>query len=49
MVTMPSEKDFKSDMVVGKNGETIGDYCNKLFAGTPEVSTENRMRVLRLL
>ena len=49
MVTMPSEKDFKSDMVVGKNGETIGDYCNKLFAGTPEVSTENRMRILRLL
>ena len=49
MVTMPSETDFKSDRVVGKNGETIGDYCNKLFAGRPEVSTENRMRVLRLL
>lgn len=49
MVTMPSEADFKSDMVVGKNGETIGDYCDKLFAGVPNVSTENRMKILRLL
>ena len=50
MVTMPSEKDFKSDLVVGKNGETIGDVCNKFFAGNEDVcSTEDRMRVLRFL
>ncbi|WP_324825171.1 4-hydroxyphenylacetate 3-hydroxylase family protein [Sinanaerobacter sp. ZZT-01] len=49
MVTMPSEKDFKSDMVVGKEGETIGEICNKYFAGKAEVSTEDRMRVLRFL
>ena len=35
MVTMPSEKDFKSDLVVGKNNETIGDICNKYFAASP--------------
>ena len=50
MVTMPSEKDFKSDLVVGKNGETIGDVCNKYFAANSEkCSTEDRMRVLRFL
>jgi len=49
MVTMPSEKDFKSDMVVGKEGETIGDICNKYFTANPDVPTEDRMRVLRLL
>ena len=49
MVTMPSEKDFKSKTVVGKNGETIGEYCNKLFAGKSDVPTEDRMRVLRFL
>lgn len=49
MVTMPSEKDFKSDTVVGKNGETIGDICNKYFAGSDICSTEDRMRVLRFL
>ena len=49
MVTMPSETDFKSDTVVGKNGETIGDICNKFFAGKDGVSTENRQRLLRLL
>ena len=49
MVTMPSEKDFKSDTVVGRNGETIGDMCNKFFAGRDGVSTENRMRILRFL
>ena len=27
MVTMPSQKDFNSDTVVGRNGETIGDIC----------------------
>ncbi|MGC2873568.1 4-hydroxyphenylacetate 3-hydroxylase family protein [Ihubacter sp. mB4P-1] len=49
MVTMPSEKDFKSDTVVGRNGETIGDMCNKFFAAREGVSTENRMRILRFL
>ncbi len=49
MVTMPSEKDFKSDTVVGRNGETIGDMCNKFFVGREGVSTENRMRILRFL
>ncbi|MGN0734914.1 MAG: 4-hydroxyphenylacetate 3-hydroxylase family protein [Anaerovoracaceae bacterium] len=49
MVTMPSEKDFKSDTVVGRNGETIGDVCNKFFAASPACSTEDRARVLRLL
>ena len=49
MVTMPSEKDFKSDLKVGKNGETIGDLCNKFFVGSPVTSTENRMRILRFL
>ena len=49
MVTMPAEKDFKSDLVVGKNGETIGDFCNKFYVGNGKCSTEDRMRVLRFL
>lgn len=49
MVTMPSEKDFKSKEVVGKNGETIGDVCNKYFKGSPVATTEERMRVLRFI
>ncbi len=50
MVTMPSEKDFKSDLPVGRNGETIGEVCNKYFATNPEkCTTEERMRVLRFL
>ncbi len=49
MVTMPSEKDFKSDVPVGRNGETIGEICNKYFAGSPACTTEERMRVLRFL
>ena len=49
MVTMPSEKDFKSDTVVGANGETIGDICNKYFATREGVKTEDRQRVLRFL
>ncbi len=49
MVTMPSQKDFTSDTVVGKNGETVADICNKYFAGRSDVSTEDRMRVLRFL
>ncbi len=49
MVTMPSEKDFKSDLKVGRNGETIGEICNKFFAASPSCTTEQRMRVLRFL
>ncbi len=49
MVTMPSEKDFKSETVVGSKGETIGDICNKYFAGNENASTEDRQRILRLL
>ena len=49
MVTMPSEADFNSDLVVGSGGETIGDICNKFFVAREGVSTENRMRILRFL
>ena len=49
MVTMPGEKDFSSDLVVGRGGETIGDICRKYFQGRADVSTEDRMRVLRFL
>ena len=46
---MPSEKDFGSGVVVGRNGETIGEVCRKYFQGREDVSTEDRMRVLRFL
>lgn len=49
MVTMPSEKDFNSNLPVGRNGETIGEICNKFFVGNGKCSTEARMRVLRFL
>ena len=49
MVTMPAESDFNSDVVVGKDGETIGEICNKYFVGSPACTTEERMRVLRLI
>ena len=49
MVTMPSEKDFLSDTVVGREGETIGEICNKYFAAHEGVSTEDRQRVMRFL
>ena len=49
MVTMPSQKDFESNLPAGKNGETIGAICNKFFAATPNATTENRMRILRFL
>ncbi len=32
MVTMPSERDFESDLPVGSEGETIGEICHKYFA-----------------
>ncbi|MCY6484322.1 4-hydroxyphenylacetate 3-hydroxylase family protein [Clostridium aestuarii] len=41
MVTMPSEKDFRS--------EEVGHYVEKYLRGVEKVSTENRMRVLRLI
>ncbi len=50
MVTMPSEKDFHSDLAVGRNGETIGEICSKFYAAnTDKCTTEDRMRVLRFL
>ena len=49
MVTMPSQKDFRSELPVGRNGESIGDFCNKFFVGNGTCSTEDRMRVMRFL
>jgi 4-hydroxybutyryl-CoA dehydratase/vinylacetyl-CoA-Delta-isomerase len=47
MVTMPSEKDFKSDLKVGSM--TIGETCHKYFKGSGKASVENRMRILRFI
>ncbi|MCP1102949.1 4-hydroxybutyryl-CoA dehydratase/vinylacetyl-CoA-Delta-isomerase [Aequitasia blattaphilus] len=41
LVTAPSEKDFKD--------EKIGAYVDKYFKGIGSVSTENRLRILRLI
>ena len=41
MVTMPSEKDFRN--------EKLKPYIDKYFKGVASVSTENRMRILRLV
>ncbi len=41
MVTMPSEKDFKSP--------DTSKWLEKYFKGNPNISTENRMRILRLI
>lgn len=41
MVTLPSEQDFRSP--------EIGKYVEKYFQGKVGTSTENRMRVLRLI
>jgi len=50
MVTMPSEKDFKSDLKIPTDSNmTVGEWCDKFFQGVEGVSTENRMRVLRLI
>ena len=49
MVTMPSDVDFKSDLAVGKNGETIGEICHKFFSGSPACTTEERQRIMRLI
>jgi 4-hydroxybutyryl-CoA dehydratase/vinylacetyl-CoA-Delta-isomerase len=49
MVTMPANVDFESDLPVAKNGDTIGDICNKYFAAAPVCTTMERMKVLRFL
>ena len=41
MVTLPSEKDFRSP-------ET-GKWVEKYFKANPDIPTENRMRILRLI
>lgn len=41
MVTMPSEDDFESP--------EVGHYVKKYFQGRAEVSTMNRMKILRLI
>lgn len=41
LVTMPSQADFDS--------EEIGEYCHKYFKGKDDVSTMDRMRILRLI
>ena len=41
MVTMPSEKDLRSP--------EIGHYVEKYLVGKDGISTENRMRILRLV
>jgi len=41
MVTMPSEQDLRS--------EKIGPYVEKYLQGATGTSTENRMRILRLI
>lgn len=41
MVTMPSEKDFKDPK--------LGPYIEKYLKGVANVSTENRLRILRLI
>ncbi|MBQ1490128.1 MAG: 4-hydroxyphenylacetate 3-hydroxylase family protein [Eubacterium sp.] len=49
MVTLPSQKDFESPVVVGKNGESIAEVCEKYFKTKDDVPTEDRNKVLRLL
>lgn len=41
VVTMPSDADFKSP--------EIGGWCQKLMAGDPKFTTEERQRMLRLI
>jgi 4-hydroxybutyryl-CoA dehydratase/vinylacetyl-CoA-Delta-isomerase len=41
MVTMPSEKDYKD--------KVLGPYIDKYLKGVASISTENRMRILRLI
>ena len=41
MVTLPSEKDFRSP--------ATGGWVQKYFKANPDISTESRMRILRLI
>ena len=41
MVTAPSEKDFRD--------EKLGKYIDKYFRGVADVTTENRLKILRLI
>ena len=41
MVTAPSEKDFRDP--------TIGHYVEKYFKGVASTSTENRLKIMRLV
>ena len=41
MVTAPSEKDFRD--------EKLGKYIDKYFRGVASVSTENRLKIMRLI
>lgn len=49
IVTMPSEQDFGSDTVVGRDGETIGEVCEKYFAARDGVPVKDRQKVMRFL
>jgi len=50
MVTMPSQADFRSDLAIPtKSGYTLGEWTTKFFQGVADVTTENRMRILRFL
>ena len=41
MVTAPAEKDFRD--------EKLGKYIDKYLRGVADVTTENRLRILRLI
>ena len=49
MVTMPSQKDFESELPAGREGESVGAICRKYFATREDVDVEDRQKVLRLL
>jgi 4-hydroxybutyryl-CoA dehydratase/vinylacetyl-CoA-Delta-isomerase len=50
MVTMPAQADFRSELKVETESSlTLGEWTNKFFKGVDSVTTENRMRILRLL
>ncbi len=41
MVTLPSEEDFRSP--------AVGNWLEKYYRASPDISTESRMRMLRLI
>ena len=49
MVTMPSQKDFESELPAGREGESVGEICRKYFATREDMNVEDRQKVLRLL